>query len=1088
MTHEQLDLWVAENWDQKVDTKLGAESGRPVNSPRPTIYFATDTNEVSFWGEGPSWIDVGTSSTSTSGPVVYPYWNDTTDWQIGDKIINDNQIYLCVVQGTQSTDFATNFTANSWIYSNPDVVDPNGKTALKMTPDPLISGEYLIDAQHSDKSSISHEGFFYRDKQQTDSWGNPLVCTVGRDAVTEGSFVIGNSFDQNITVSNGRDSFKHFHTNMLFPEKIEETVMTVTTPGEDYFGVFDDGSVQRVYSFGLEVIDTSADMRLTYYLDDGAGGFGEVIYDSHTDLEWETTSSPKDVTATPGSFTSFTYDREMFRVSTSDVFFRFRFKNSSPCNLGDGSGGTTAPVLQISVRDFVSETVATREAMFGTAKDVKPLGSVIGWMEGDRMAEHDATTSVHAEQTIKAEHHTIGTDGLWASGTIGNITLDEIRTRRPDSNTAVEWSPMTLDTSVVDSNAKVTPFLIGAGQSALITSVAFQVRQGYNTMTPQYLRILDADNNNSVLFDYVMLATVTGNAATYSDGDWVSFSISNPPYLDAGSSVYFEIYTYNGGVPFQVTGDTNGNPYFKFLTIPYHWATLQYAEDSTDTSPNVWMTGATPVSGNYVPVMGTGNKAHEVASFSLENTNAPTIHLEWGLGGDDVPEIEGTSVTNIVRNGSLYTGDVTLPDATWSTDDDLTITLGSIDTVIPHVSLSQPVIDTVELGVYPTTSWSAQQTALKVGDTIDLTIDSADDTADNSYKTVRITGDAFDEQTFTVSPTVVSGKYQTSVTVTCKSTITTTAQETYMVEIQNDADTWSTVFNSTDNPNCNNTVPGWASDPVAEYPGTQTALKGVEEVNINMGAINNPSDEVQGFTLDDTTSLMNSSNSAGDYQLVRISTGITNGTVPITMWIRRNDNGGLFEFPMTVAILDEATTWNGVVSSYRKKATPAPENIVLGTNNPITYPVQPTITVANTAVLSNGNTTELTDNELTATVLVENAAGRQDTITYQYKTKGFEPHTFVVPDPLVEITLANYDLAIVTDTNVTVDAIATVSNGSTVPVMVNMKTALADVATSADWYNDDNVIKTSVTGNGSIYHKGYGGGASHIDVTIEESV
>ncbi len=1082
MTHEELDQWVQTNWEQKVDTVIDIAANRGVFAPRPTVFFASDTNEVSFWGEGPSWIEMG--GTASGSSIVYPNWIDGTDYQIGDRIIEGNQIYICVVAGVQITDFATNLTASSWVFSNHDIVDPNGKTIVNMIPDPMNTGEYIVDTQHPHKRVVTQEGVFYRDKGLTDTWGNALIETFAREAVTPGALVVGNSNERNILVSNNKSGLLHYYVNPVFPIKIEEAPLTITTAGLDYIGTFDDSITQRVYGINLQLLADVDDIRLTYYLADVQGASGvpdKVIYDSHTDVEWDNDLKQKPVATSTDPFTELTFEKEMFRVNLRNVFFRIRFKTS--CNLGDGLGGVAAPVIQIRVRDAVQETVATKEAMFGTNRSVKSLGCGIGWMEGSEMNEGDATTSIHAEQTVKVEQNVItASTGDW--GTVGDVIFDEIRTRRPDSGVSVSWEPMTMSSPevFVDSNAKpAIPFEIPAGESSLIAAIAFKCRDGFSGMIPCLVRILDAEANNSVMFEYITF----GVANTAGANEWGHVSISNPPYLDAGRKVHIELYRYSGGQPFSVAADENGRPYFKFLRIPYHWATLQYAEDNVTSTASAWCTNITGSTGNSTLTFGSGNEAHKVASFSLEDDTSPTIHLEWELGGTDIPEVEGVPIENIVRNGSLYSGSVTLVGNTWN-DGELNISMGSVDTTIPYTALVKPNISGAVFGVYPTTN-SRLQTAVKAGDTMTLTIDMATVDEVDHFNEIEIIDNvnygATTEKVAIVSTLATpSTPWASTHDVTIKVTETVDTAREIHFRVKNTAGTWSDIYKVPVNLNYNNLHPSYDSNPTWDYPGTQTAVKDSERIQLNTGTlVSNPTHGHSYVFAGWNTRFTEVSDGIYD----KILANKVKETVPITMTMYNNDNGAVKVYNLPADILDEATVWDGVVKSYRMKLPVAPEDIVLGTNNAPVNPVWDSITVANTSALSNGVSTELTNAVHGSTIELTNAAGRIDTVAYQFRTKGFEERAITLNGPLAELDLALHDLTIVTDADVVLSAIATFENGSKLPMMEIMVNSMAEVVSTKRWHNDSQVIKTSTTGNGSIWGKGYNANGK-IDIKIEE--
>ncbi len=141
MTHEQLDLWVQDNWEKKIDSLFGLDADRPASAARPTIYFATDTDLPYFWADGPSWTEMGSGGTSADDYIKFNNWVDGTTYAIGDIIIEDNTIYSCNTAGAQSTDFTTNAAAwtgkvykfhNTWIdgttYAIGDTILEDGVT------------------------------------------------------------------------------------------------------------------------------------------------------------------------------------------------------------------------------------------------------------------------------------------------------------------------------------------------------------------------------------------------------------------------------------------------------------------------------------------------------------------------------------------------------------------------------------------------------------------------------------------------------------------------------------------------------------------------------------------------------------------------------------------------------------------------------------------------------------------------------------------------------------------------------------------------------------------------------------------------
>ena len=388
-----------------------------------------------------------------------------------------------------------------------------------------------------------------------------------------------------------------------------------------------------------------------------------------------------------------------------------------------------------------------------------------------------------------------------------------------------------------------------------------------------------------------------------------------------------------------------------------------------------------------------------VSSILTADTSV-RVFVEWDRGEEfqGSPTVNDVAVTNISKVGGSYTGEAVI---------DIT-GLSSIDAVLDGFTYTvniavddAPEVLNISFGSMPGT-----QTALKAGDTIDVTVDVDIDFTSLEIKDSGLFGSQTIENI--VSDDNGSGGFQTTVTLTVANrSITTTQLQTATIAAVSNAGSTGPDLESL-GINYNNAVPSMSGISI-DYPITQGAIKSGESADISYTVAN--TDSINAVALQDVI-IDNVSNAETN---VTYSSGSYNvSTNNVRFDLTKNENGATASYTAVVKIANATpsiissnvvTVRSGetknIPTEFDQIVTVNSFNITNGSSSFTTGATSKNQDFDITAV----DTDTLSSSEITAQLVGVNLANVPFDLNRQYKIKGFASRTISIDYPATEIDI-----------------------------------------------------------------------------------
>jgi len=264
-----------------------------------------------------------------------------------------------------------------------------------------------------------------------------------------------------------------------------------------------------------------------------------------------------------------------------------------------------------------------------------------------------------------------------------------------------------------------------------------------------------------------------------------------------------------------------------------------------------------------------------------------TVTVIWDRGSEEYcgqPKVNGIDVINITNvGGGTFTGTVIVTTSE-ITDNAITATFGTASYRVGVVVETPPIITTLTLNNtptdYPISSWSVQQTEVKVGDIMTFDIISDKDIVAvevasygaGSSKIINVTqGATFTDLTFTVASTGL-----------------VSSSKTIKVRVKSPTGSWSDYVESSNSIICNDLTPTISVNTIT-YPSTQTALKNSETASVTFNTSNQTSVIVTAIGSDISISGVNST--TGAFTATRIGGSYVDNIDNFTGVARKDSNG-----------------------------------------------------------------------------------------------------------------------------------------------------------------------------------------------------